>query len=113
MFSYLGLTILSNSDQIISLLFFNFMVSLVAIFSLRGIFYCLLKETKIPVSITGISVGIISLIGYFPDVFIGPVFGILLANNSISDFQNCFTFLLILSFIGYILSLFLPKKILN
>ena len=113
MFSYLGLTIISNSDQIISLLFFNFMVSLVAIFSLRGIFYSLLKETKIPVSITGISVGIISLIGYFPDVFIGPVFGILLANNSISDFQNCFIFLLVLSFLGYILSLFLPKKILN
>tara|TARA_E500000178_G_C16756353_1_gene632691 strand:- start:338 stop:631 length:294 start_codon:yes stop_codon:yes gene_type:complete len=88
----------------------NFIISLVAIFSLRGIFYSLLKETNIPVSITGISVGIISLVGYMPDIFIGPIFGFFLeAENTLYGFKKCFIFLLIISLLGYIFSMLLPK----
>ncbi len=110
MISYSSLTFLSSEDSIIIFLFLNFIISLVAIFSLRGIFYSLLKETNIPVSITGISVGIISLVGYMPDIFIGPIFGFFLeAENTLYGFKKCFIFLLIISLLGYIFSMLLPK----
>ncbi|MBJ56784.1 MAG: MFS transporter [Rickettsiales bacterium] len=109
--SYFSLSFLSNVKGLFFLLFFNFVISLVSIFSLRGIFYSLLKEVNVPISITGIAVGIISFIGYFPDVFIGPIFGLILDSNSgIEGFQNCFLFLMLVSSAGYIVSLFLPKK---
>ena len=102
------------ANNLIFIIYLNFIISLISIFSLRGIFYSLLKETNIPYSITGISVGIISLIGYFPDVIIGPVFGYLLGNsNNLSDYQNCFIFLFIISLFGLISSLVLPKKVLR
>ena len=54
--TYLCLSFLSDDKELLILLYFNFVISLIAIFSLRGIFYSLLKEVNIPISITGISV---------------------------------------------------------
>jgi len=39
------------------------------LFALRGVYYALLQEGKIPVLLTGTAVGIISVIGYVPDSF--------------------------------------------
>ena len=43
---------------------------MIGVFSLRGIFYSLLKDANIPSTITGIAVGIVSFIGYMPDIYI-------------------------------------------
>ena len=84
---------------------------MISIFSLRGIFYSLLKEVKLPVSITGVAVGIISFIGYMPDIFIGPIFGYFLdKSNPLHYFQYCFLLLLALSSAGFVASLFLKKQ---
>ena len=73
-----------------------------AVFALRGIYFCYLQETKIPTNIIGFSVGIISLIGFFPDVYIGPVFGYFLdTHTKFEAFKLCYLFLLILSLIGF------------
>ena len=80
----------------------NIMISMVAVFALRGIYFCYLQETKIPTNVVGFSVGIISLIGFFPDVYIGPVFGHFLDTYSkVKAFNLCYIFLLILSLIGF------------
>ena len=78
------------------------MISMIAVFALRGIYFCYLQETKIPTNVIGFSVGIISLIGFFPDVYIGPVFGYFLDtySNKVEAFNLCYLFLLILSLIG-------------
>ena len=87
---------------------------MIAVFSLRGIFYSLLQEVKLPINITGVSVGIISFIGYMPDIYIGPVFGYFLDKpEKIQAFQYCFFLLLVLTCSGLIASLFLKKKNIN
>lgn len=50
------------------------------IYGLRGVYFALLGETKIPLAYTGSAVGLISLVGYTPDVFMGPWMGYLTDN---------------------------------
>ena len=98
-FLYLG--IISTIFNLEILIMINIMISMAAVFALRGIYFCYLQETKIPTNIIGFSVGIISLIGFFPDVYIGPVFGYFLDTYSkVEAFNLCYLFLLILSLIG-------------
>ena len=103
-FLYLGL--ISTIFNLEILIIINIMISMAAVFALRGIYFCYLQETKIPTNIIGFSVGIISLIGFFPDVYIGPVFGYFLDTyTKVEAFNLCFLFLLILSLIGLYSSL--------
>ena len=48
------------------------------IFALRGLYYAIMKEGKVPLAFTGSAVGLVSLVGYTPDVFMGPLMGYLL-----------------------------------
>jgi len=48
------------------------------IFALRGLYFAIMKEGRIPLAFTGSAVGFVSLIGYTPDVFMGPLMGYLL-----------------------------------
>jgi nitrate/nitrite transporter NarK len=50
----------------------------VGIHSLRGVYFAVMGEAEIPWAITGSAVGVISLVGYTPDVFMGPLMGYLL-----------------------------------
>lgn len=40
----------------------------IAVFALRGIFYALLEEQGVPLYLTGLAVGVVSTVGYMPDV---------------------------------------------
>lgn len=46
-----------------------------ATYALRGVFYALLDEGRVPMDLTGLTVGVVSVIGYAPDVFIPPLKG--------------------------------------
>jgi len=48
------------------------------IYALRGLYFAIMGEAKIPLRYTGTAVGIVSTIGYTPDVFSGPLMGYLL-----------------------------------
>ena len=99
-FLYLG--VISTIFNLEIFIMINIMISMTAVFALRGIYFCYLQETKIPTNIIGFSVGIISLIGFFPDVYIGPIFGYFLDTyNKLEAFNLCYLFLLILSLIGF------------
>ena len=49
-----------------------------AVFALRGLYYAMMEEGRVPFGDTGSAVGIVSVVGYTPDVFMGPLMGILL-----------------------------------
>jgi len=51
------------------------------IFALRGLYFAIMKEGNVPVAFTGSAVGLVSVIGYTPDVFMGPVMGYLLDSS--------------------------------
>lgn len=46
--------------------------------ALRGIYFALLHEARVPLAITGSAVGLVSVLGYTPDVFMPTLIGYLL-----------------------------------
>jgi len=60
-----------------------------------------MQEGKIPLVLTGTAVGLISLVGYTPDIFAGPAYGYLLDSNpGEPGFQNVFSMLTAFAFVG-------------
>jgi nitrate/nitrite transporter NarK len=51
------------------------------IYGLRGLYYALFQESGLPILFTGSATGLVSVIGYTPDIFMGPIMGVLLDNN--------------------------------
>lgn len=49
-----------------------------AVFALRGLYYAMMEEGRVPLAVTGSAVGIVSVVGYTPDIFMGPLMGVLL-----------------------------------
>lgn len=52
--------------------------TVVGIYGLRGIYFAVMDEIDIPISATGTAVGLMSVLGYTPDVFISPIMGYVL-----------------------------------
>jgi sugar phosphate permease len=50
----------------------------VAVFGLRGVYFALFGQAAVPLAATGTAVGIVSLVGYTPDIFSGLVLGMIL-----------------------------------
>lgn len=48
------------------------------IYGLRGLYYALFQQTDVPLVYTGSAVGFVSVIGYTPDIFMGPLMGYIL-----------------------------------
>lgn len=53
----------------------------VGIYALRGVYFALLAEGAVPLAYTGSAVGVVSVLGFTPDVFMGPLMGVLLDNS--------------------------------
>jgi MFS family permease len=62
----------------LALFMFVIAASASGIYALRGLYFAIMGEARIPLSYTGTAVGIVSTIGYTPDVFSGPLMGYLL-----------------------------------
>lgn len=50
----------------------------VGIYAVRSVYFALLGEARVPLAVTGSAIGLVSVIGYTPDVFMGPAMGYLL-----------------------------------
>ena len=107
-------TILFSSGLVAAPLngFFLFSVIITGIgtYGLRSLYFGAIQEGHIPYSIMGTAVGIISLIGYTPDIFMGPLMGYLLdVNLGITGHQHVFMLLGAFSFIGLLAALRFKK----
>lgn len=92
----------------IAIIYLNFFATFVAVYALRGIYFALLEENATPKYLTGAAVGLISLVGYTPDVFFGPISGrILDANPGIVGHQNYLMFLAAIFVVGIVTVLWL------
>jgi len=45
------------------------------VFALRGLYFAIMKEGRVPLAVTGTAVGLASVVGYLPDVYMGPLMG--------------------------------------
>jgi sugar phosphate permease len=87
-------------------IYLNLGVSLFAVFALRGIYFALLQETRTPKHITGAAVGLISVVGYTPEIFLAPIAGrILDATPGIGGFSNLFMLLAAITAAGVIIAM--------
>ena len=48
-----------------------------AVFGLRGLYFAIFNEAGIPLALTGTAVGLVSTVGYTPEIFMGPLNGYL------------------------------------
>lgn len=62
------------------LLFMNVAWISAGVFGLRGVYFALFEDGQVPVALTGTAVGVVSVIGYTPDIFMGPLMGYLTDN---------------------------------
>lgn len=74
------------------------------IFALRGIYFALLEESKVPLHVTGTAVGVVSFIGYTPEIFMPLLGGVLIDhwNGGITGYQIIFALLVLACFMGII-----------
>lgn len=45
------------------------------VYGLRGLYFAIMEEGKIPIAVTGSAVGVASVVGYLPDIYMGPFMG--------------------------------------
>lgn len=93
-----------NQSFYLSMLLIMF-ISAAGVFALRGIYFAVLEESKIPTHQTGLAVGLISFVGYTPDIFFGPVAGRLLDSApGLTGHQLYFQMLAIIAISGLIIA---------
>lgn len=103
-----ALGIISDSETV--LFFISILVVATGVYAARSLYFAVMEKGKIPLVLTGTAVGLISLIGYTPDIFAGPVIGYLLENSpGAKGHQHVFWMLALFSFIGGIAALYYYK----
>jgi len=108
--SYLILSFTSPVTYGINLIYANILITFVAVFGIRGVYFALIEETKIASNVTGTAVGLISVIGFTPDVFFASISGrILDASPGVAGFQNYFLMLTGFAIIGMLAALMLAR----
>ena len=88
-----------------SLFFISLFILALGTYSIRALYFAILQEGKISLALTGTAVGVISLSGYTPDIFGGPLMGYFLDKYpGILGHQYVFGFLVGFSIIGLLAS---------
>ncbi|MGI9249952.1 MAG: MFS transporter [Pseudohongiellaceae bacterium] len=83
----------------------NITVSATAFFAMRGIYFAVMEEVKIPALVTGTAVGTASLIGFSPDIFVSYVGGVLIDRTpGVAGHQHFFMFLSAFAALGAVFS---------
>lgn len=66
--------IFPGSPRLLYFVIVNMVVLMTVCFAARGIYFALLEEGKVPIALSGTAIGVISTIGFTPDVF-NPILG--------------------------------------
>jgi nitrate/nitrite transporter NarK len=93
------------NSSLMTIILLNLVITVIAIYGLRAIYFALIQESNIKNEYTGTAVGIISVVGYTPDIFFASITGRILdsANPQIA-FERYFLFLGFLTLIGVLSS---------
>ncbi len=99
--SHLFFAVLTPEPGVTWILLFNILIGGSAMFGLRGLYYALFEESRIPTAVTGTAVGLVSVLGYTPDIFVSYVGGVLLDEApGLAGHQHYFYFLAVFAAIG-------------
>ncbi|MEP5570094.1 MAG: MFS transporter [Halioglobus sp.] len=90
----------------------NILITCIAIYGFRGLYFALFEEAKVPAVATGTAVGFVSVIGYTPDIFVTLVAGILIDRTpGLAGHQHFYLFLAAFTLIGLVASVALARRV--
>lgn len=93
-------------EQIVALVLINLALLMVGVYGLRALYFALIQEARIPIIYTGTAVGLISILGFTPDIFMGPWMGHLLDHNPGPEGHRLvFTVLAVFAVVGLLASI--------
>lgn len=92
---------IAPKPDLVWLLTVNMLISCIGFFALRGIYFALLEDSGIPHHLTGTAVGVISFVGYTPEIYMGPLTGWLIrearsSGNVLDGYHQIFSILAVL-----------------
>jgi nitrate/nitrite transporter NarK len=95
--------IITSSTTVLFLI--SILIVAAGVYAARSLYFAVMENGQIPLALTGTAVGLVSLIGYTPDIFAGPAMGYLLDNSpGEQGHQHVFWMLAVFSFIGAVAS---------
>jgi len=105
--AYTMFLFVTPGPQLVWLLVANMVISCLGFFALRGIYFALLEESGTPRQLTGTAVGVISFVGFTPEIFMGPLTGWLIreareSGNVLLGYHRIFWILTVLSIGGVV-----------
>lgn len=107
----LGLVLLPSLHVLGVLVFLVIFIGLMT-YAIRGLYWAILDDCRIPLRVTGLAIGIISVVGYSPDVYLP------LLNGWITDrfpgflgYQIYFSYVVAMGLFGVVATLTLKKRI--
>ena len=110
LFSNLFFALAEPNPSAIWLLTLNVAITSTAMFGLRGVYFALFEESSVPIVVTGTAVGLVSVIGYTPDVFVSLIAGILLDRTpGVAGHQHFFFFLAAFGVIGLVATMLFQR----
>lgn len=90
--------------------FLSLIIVAVGTYAARALYYAIFQEGNIPIGIMGTAVGVISVVGYTPDIFASPIMGYFLDNYpGALGHQYVFSMLVVFSLFGLIASIKFAK----
>ena len=103
-------SVIFSSGIVESNMNFIFYLSLIVIatgtYAIRALYFSIMQEGRIPLILTGTAVGLISVVGYTPDIFATPMIGYLLDTYpGILGHQYVFSVLVVFSLLGLLASI--------
>ena len=106
--SYMWLSVATPDTTMLAVIYTNIFITLFAVFALRGIYFALLEETRTPRHVTGTAVGVISFVGFTPEIFFASIAGrILDADPGVGGHLDYFRFLTGIAVCGVLIVLWL------
>jgi nitrate/nitrite transporter NarK len=108
--AFAGIAWTTHFDAAITLVLAMLLFTFFAVFALRGIYFALVDESQIRMGATGTAVGIISVLGFTPDIFFASISGRMLDAGQ-DGFGYYFLFVAGIMFVGCLCALVLALKV--
>ena len=109
---FLMFGLVPGSSALLPFLIINVVALTAVVYALRGTYFSLLEQGRVPLAVTGTATGIISVIAYMPDIIMPTLGGIILDfYPGASGYQYLFLFVSCISSIGLAAAYVIYRKI--
>ena len=110
--SFTAFALMPGTPGLVPVMLLNVAIASMAVYGMRGIYFALLDEGGIPLAITGTAAGLVSVIGFTPDIFMPLLGGYLIdAYPGASGYRYFFLTTAGICAVGLIASLLIVRSV--